>query len=105
MVCFKRSVLKDKAVWLNVREFAKVHTIDGRAIISVLVADTQAQRVSAPDGEYLSGGALVLYVDCTEGLKPASGQLIDIDGRSYIVREVRELQGVMRRIALISNVS
>lgn len=85
-------------MWLNLKEFARPHVIEGHEIICVFTSDKRAKI------ENLAGAQMVLFVRHEEvhGITP--GQSVEIDGKIYLVKDAQDLQGVIWRVNLSGDV-
>jgi hypothetical protein len=99
----------DGAAWFNIEEFGKLHDINGKQILSILVGDRRGQTISSiqgkenPEGVIKSRGILFVRAYEIEGIK--ADQALRVDGRLYLVNEARILQDRVWRIVLEANES
>lgn len=87
---FKQIVRNDnRAVFLNLMEFADTHTINGREMSAIIDSNELEEREKAYKGNHVEGiykKTLLIYVLAVEfGRMPAVNSLLSFDGISYRV--------------------
>lgn len=97
MSAFKEAIQADRAVFINLDEFADLHNIDGREIPAVVDSNElrarQDARSKKMDGIYL--GEVLIYVRPEDyGNRPAPGKPLVLDGRRYRVSECMDEDGL-----------
>ncbi len=97
---FKDCVAADiHGVFLNAKEFADTHTIDGREMDAVVDDDALLERDAARGGVHTDGTyrtRRMLYVSKSDyGGRPMSGKALNLDGREYRVVQADEAAGVL----------
>ena len=99
MSAFKDTIAKDiKAVFINVDEFADEHELNGKKVrcvvdkdITAAAKDTMANPL---EGVFLN--AVTIYVDAKDmDRKPVEGELLSLDRKRYIVRNVSVEDGML----------
>lgn len=93
---FSLSVHDDMDTFMNLKEFAAIHNIDGQKIPCV-VTSTGVNPLQ-PEGVYSKG--LVLLVKDKYVNNAYSGMTVRVDSETYIVETVRKIQGEIWRIEL-----
>ena len=98
-------VKNDVSVFLNMKEFARYHDVDGHKLRCVLTSDSAAVPVVAPEGEILSGRNMVMYVSHEDITGISAGQSVRIDGKIYLVKDAQDVQNILWRIKLAGDVN
>lgn len=106
---FKDWVIRDNVYgFLNGREFAERHNLNGCECMAVVQSVTATEELSTGRGQmnYYPGlyGAR-LQIDCLVGdlqEKPVYGQTFTVDGDLYLVESCSEAMGMLT-ILLVSN--
>lgn len=99
MSAFKDAVAKDiKAVFINLDEFADEHDLDGKKVRCVVDKDitaTAKDTIANPlMGVFVS--AVTIYVDAKDmDRKPVEGEILLLDNKRYIVRNVGVEDGML----------
>lgn len=87
---FKQLIRRDnRAVFLNLSEFADLHTINGREMSVIIDSNELETREKAYKGNHVEGiykKTMLIYVLAVEfGRMPAVNSLLMLDGVSYRV--------------------
>lgn len=95
MLTFKDVLAKDRAVFLNLGEFADVHDINGVKVTCLVDSN---ELLTRQQGRYLEGistSQVLLYLK-PEDLpkKPSIGSILRLDGEAYQVQEVSDEAGI-----------
>lgn len=107
MSAFKDTIAKDiKAVFINVDEFADEHDLNGKKVrclvdkdITAAAKDTVANPLM---GVFVN--AVTIYVDAKDiDEKPVEGELLSLDKKRYIVRNVGVEDGMLVILAEVHN--
>lgn len=99
MSAFKDAVAKDiKSVFINMDEFAYEHDLNGKKVQCVVdkdIIDGAKGTVSNPlYGVFLN--AITIYVDAKDiDRKPVEGELLSLDKKRYVVRNVSVEDGIL----------
>lgn len=99
MSAFKDAVAKDiKSVFINIDEFAYEHDLNGKTVRCVVdkdVIDGAKGTVANPlYGVFLN--AITIYVDAKDiDRKPVEGELLSLDKKRYVVRNVSVEDGIL----------
>lgn len=107
MSAFKDAVSNDiMSVFLNVDEFADKHVLNGKKVICIVDKDlTEAAKktVSNPlDGVFIN--AVMIFVKSSDlERQPVEGELLYLDDKMYIVRNVSEEMDVLSITAEANN--
>lgn len=98
MSAFKEQVAADiDSVFLNMDEFGEPHDIDGEAIMIVFDQDVVHERGGSDHEDGTFENRLIFFVNADElGYMPEENQLMQFDGRPFIVAECDEEMGVYR---------
>lgn len=106
MSAFKERLRQDiHSVFLNLDEFADLHTINGAEMPAVIDSQENTEREKRfsdhIDGVYQAG--TVLYVAATDyGVLPSQGSRVILDGCNYTVADAVDEYGVYM-IVLVAN--
>ena len=93
---FSMSVHDDIDTFMNLKEFAAIHTIDGQKIPCV-VTGTGVNPLQK-DAVYSRG--LVLLIESKYVNNAHSGMALRLDGKNYVIGSARQIQGEIWRIEL-----
>ena len=100
---FKDAVAADThSVFLNMKEFADVHEIDGERIKCIIDKDLTKELSTtihnSIEGVFLN--ALTIYV-ASDALpyRPVEGEALSVDGSLHLVRNVSDEDGVLVIVA------
>lgn len=97
-MAFKDHVARDsRNVFLDVAEFAELHTVDGRRVASVLDEPVRGER-DFPSG--LASDTYVLYAADADLMDTRPGGVMVVDGLPFAVVDERSDMGV-RRVSLV----
>ena len=94
MISFKEALQRDReAVFLNAREFAEEHEINGAVVVcniqNVVTSELSGRGTSGVEGVFVN--ALTIYVSSINlEYKPVENELIEVDGKRHFVRSVTE---------------
>lgn len=99
---FKEQIAKDnRAVFMNLDEFSELHTVNGTEM-GVQIDNNemidrekrhQYKRDTYADGVYRK--ELLIYVKAEDfGKLPAVGRLLNLDGKSYIISDAIDEDGI-----------
>lgn len=96
---FKDAVQKDvKAVFINMDEFADIHVLNGVETLCVVDTDITS-ATNENDNNNVVGvflNACKIYVAESDiETRPVEGELLDLDGETYIVRKVSRESGIL----------
>jgi len=91
-------IYRDISVFLNTDEFADMHDIDGQMIEAIIDSDIlkiySNDKTEIYDGVYR--GEVALYVKALDlGYRPVYGQIINVDGNVYTVKECADDMGML----------
>lgn len=94
MSLFKQMVENDiRSTFLNMDEFADVHSIDGSDVVCVVDTNTGApDRFEATDGIYMDTKRVFFHDGDYE--PPAIGEVVSLDGSYHRLRAVSREMGV-----------
>lgn len=85
-----------RKVFLNFNDFAEIHKINGANILCVIDKDNTHMRSSG--GRRTEGvreDSFFVYIDSREFVKkPSPHERIDIDGKSYFIRDIADENGI-----------
>lgn len=105
MSSFKNAIKKDVlSVFINIDEFADVHSVNGEDVLCIIDKDVTAGldgREINFEGVFVN--TLTIYVSSAEiASRPVEGQILDLDGETYIVRNVSDEDGILVIIAEVN---
>lgn len=96
---FKEQIRADLDVFLNSREFADRHTIDGREMTVLVDENELLERDKSRLGTHTDGlykARRLIYVSRAEfGPRPALGRQLNFDGRIFRVEDCTEEAGML----------
>lgn len=96
---FKDQIKADLAVFLNDREFADGHTIDGKKMTVLVDENELLERDKSRLGTHADGlykARRLIYVSKDEfGPRPANGRQLNFDGRIFRVEDCTEEDGML----------
>ena len=101
---FKDTIKNDiKNVFLNLSEFADMHTLNGKEIQLVIDDDMLDGEVNVKmhgSTQYTSSGlysgGIAIYVSRDDFGKPKPNSLLELDGKRYIVISSSEQDGMLK---------
>lgn len=88
---FKLALLKDLATFINAKEFADVHTING--VVANAIIDTSAIQEATGDLQAIMSHQITIFLEQGTVPLPLKDEEFDLDGFRYICRAVRIEQG------------
>lgn len=90
MSTFRNQLAKEMAIFINPKEFAEPHMIDGRMLNIVIDNDRLVER-SKKEYDGISVGEILYYVSAKDyGERPSQGAPQIFDGRQMFVFDCRE---------------
>ncbi len=94
----KDLITKDLGIFLNPEEFGQLHDVNGRQVLIVFDADILKERASYRDvpTDGVFTGQVVVFIKSTDlPSMPATGSVLRLDGKMYLVNEVSESMGIL----------
>lgn len=100
MSAFKDAIEKDvKSVFLNIEEFADVHTLNGksvRCVLDTILTDEHGGGKGNISYEGVFLNTLTIYVASADiETRPVKGELLYLDDKNYFVQKVSDESGVL----------
>lgn len=104
MNAFKNMIARDICnTFLDLDFFGEIHTIEGNKVVIVVDSDTLKERQGGQDLA-VAESSLLVYVKSSKVEEKAPGELLNLDGREYIVDDWSEDMG-LATIALSENIA
>ena len=105
MSAFKDAIKNDvKTVFINQDEFAEIHSVNGADVSCIIDKDITAGRDGREvnfEGVFVN--TLTIYVSSTDmDPRPVEGEILYLDGETYIVRNVSDEDGILAIIAEVN---
>ena len=99
---FKEQVARDNyAVFMNLEEFSEIHTVNGKEMAVQVDSNEmidREKRYRYKQGVYTDGiyiKELLIYVKAEDfGGLPAVGRVLNFDGKSYIISDAVDEDGI-----------
>lgn len=99
---FKEQLALDNKVFLNLDEFADLHTFDGKEVTCIVDDDyVDQQNVKAGLGTVAGIKCIHLSLSELPG-KPVADAIISFDGKNYTIQKVINNEGILT-ITMLSN--
>lgn len=99
MGTFKEQLAADETVFINLQEFADLHTVNGREMAVQIDSNELAEREKRYQNKLYADGIyrkeLLIYVRAEEfGKFPAVGRVLMLDGESYLISDAVDEDGI-----------